>query len=166
MLILWWKSKKLWTIKYFWVLLPLLITSFLDFCSVTFISSVHVYSCVMCQYRKYDQRIGIKNVQFFIILSSCENWVTQISKIVIQLNFPHQYKHFEVQHAYVMIKIKEVVSNQIFLSFTACSHNKFSQFLFSYIHLICTCFFRCDMSLQKVWLKNWIQKCAIFHHIE
>ena len=53
-------------------------------------------------------------MQFFIILSSCENWVTQISKILIQLNSSHQYNHFEVQHAYVMIKIKEVVSNQIF----------------------------------------------------
>ena len=64
-------------------------------------------------------------MQFFIILSSCENWVTQISKILIQLNSSHQYDHFEVQHAYVMIKIQEVVSNQIFLSFAACSHYNF-----------------------------------------
>ena len=59
-------------------------------------------------------------MQFFIILSSCENWVTQISKILIQLNSSHQYDDFEMQHAYAMIKIKEVVSNRIFLSFVAC----------------------------------------------
>ena len=86
-------------------------------------------------------------MQFFIILSSCENWVTQISKILIQLNSSHQYDHFEVQHAYVTIKIKEVVSNQIFLSFVACSHYNFLQFVFSYIHVICTYLFMCDMSI-------------------
>ena len=86
-------------------------------------------------------------MQFFIILSSCENWVTQISKILIQLNSSHQYNHFEVQHAYVTIKIKEVVSNGIFLSFVACSHYNFLQFVFSYIHVICTCLFMCDMSI-------------------
>ena len=86
-------------------------------------------------------------MQFFIILSSCENWVTQISQIVIQLDSSHQYDHFEVHHAYVMINIKEVVSNQIFLSFAACPHYKFLRFLISYIHLICTCPFMCDMSI-------------------
>ena len=44
----------------------------------------------------------IKNVQIFIILNSCENWVTPISKILIQLDSSHQYDHFEVQHAYVI----------------------------------------------------------------
>ena len=86
-------------------------------------------------------------MQFFIILSSCESWVTQISKILIQLNSSHQYNHFEVQHAYVTIKIKEVVSNGIFLSFVACSHYNFLRFVFSYIHVICTCLFMCDMSI-------------------
>ena len=64
-------------------------------------------------------------MQIFIILSSCENWVTQISKILIQLDSSHQYDHFEVQHAYVTIKSKEVMSNPIFLSFTSCSHYNF-----------------------------------------
>ena len=64
-------------------------------------------------------------MQIFIILSSCENWVTQISKILIQLDSSHQYDRFEVQHAYVMIKSKEVMSNPIFLSFTSCSHYNF-----------------------------------------
>ena len=64
-------------------------------------------------------------MQFFIVLSSCENWVTQISKILIQLNSSHQYNHFEVQHAYVTIKIKENMSNQIFLSFVTCFHYNF-----------------------------------------
>ena len=86
-------------------------------------------------------------MQFFIIFSSCDNWVTQISKILIQLNFSYQYKHFEVQHACVMIKIKEVVSTQIFLGFAACSHYNFLRFVFSYIHVICTCLFICDMSI-------------------
>ena len=141
------KLKKLWAIKYFWVLLHVLITIFFELHSVTFMSSVHVSSFVISPCRKYDSTIGIKNVQFFIILSSCENWVTQISKILIQLNFSHQYNHFEIQHAYVMIKIKEVVSNQIFLHFTACSHYNFLRFVFSYIHVICTYLFICDMSI-------------------
>ena len=84
---------------------------------------------------------------FFIILCSCENWLTQISKILIQLNSSHQYDHFEVQHAYLTIKIKEVVSNQIFLNSVACSHYNFLRFVFSYIHVISTCLFMCDMSL-------------------
>ena len=67
----------------------------------------------------------IKNVEIFIILSSCENWVTQISKILIQLDSSHQYNCFEVQHAYVTIKSKEVMSNLILLSFTSCSHYNF-----------------------------------------
>ena len=70
-------------------------------------------------------------MQFFIILSSCENWVTQISKILIRLNSSHQYNHFEVQHGYVTIKIKEVVSYQIFLSFGTFSHYNFLRFVFS-----------------------------------
>ena len=62
-------------------------------------------------------------MQFFIILSSCENWVTQISKIEIE------------------------TSNWIFLSFAACSHYNFLQFVLSYIHVIYTCLFMCDMSI-------------------
>ena len=67
----------------------------------------------------------IKNVEIFIILSSCENWVTQISKILIQLDASHQYDRFEVQHVYVTVKSKEVMSNLISLSFTSCSHYNF-----------------------------------------
>ena len=58
-----------------------------------------------------------KNVQFVLILSSCDNWVTQIWKILIQLVSSHQYNRFEVQHACVTIKIKEVMSNLISLEF-------------------------------------------------
>ena len=68
-------------------------------------------------------------MQIFIILSSCENWVTQISKILIQLDSSHQYDRFEVQHAYVTIKSKEVMSNPIFLSCTSkyrIAHNFFT----------------------------------------
>ena len=43
-------------------------------------------------------------------------WVTRIAEIFIQLDSSHQYDCFEVQHAYVMIKIK-VLSKPIFLEF-------------------------------------------------
>ena len=51
---LWSKLRKLWAIKYFWVLLHVLITIFYNLCSVTLVPSVHVSSCVICPYRKYD----------------------------------------------------------------------------------------------------------------
>ena len=41
----------------------------------------------------------------------------KFGKILIQFDSSHQYDNFEVQHAYVMIKIKEVMSNPIFLEF-------------------------------------------------
>ena len=52
-----------------------------------------------------------KKCNFFIILSNRQKLVTQISKIHIQLDFTHQYNHYEVQYACVTIKIKEVVNN-------------------------------------------------------
>ena len=58
-----------------------------------------------------------KMCNFFIILSSCENWVTQISIILIQLDSSYQYYRFEVQHDNATIKIKEVMSNLIFSEF-------------------------------------------------
>ena len=63
---------------------------------------------------------------FKIILSSCENWVTQIWEILIQLDSFLQYNHFEVQHAYVTIKIKEVMSNLIFSKFYCMFSFQFS----------------------------------------
>ena len=65
-------------------------------------------------------------MQFFVILSSCENWVTQIWEILIQLDSSLQYNYFEVQHAYVMIKIKEVMSNLIFFEFYCMFSFQFS----------------------------------------
>ena len=47
----------------------------------------------------------------------CFTLVTHIGEIFIQLDSSHQYDRFEVQHAYVMIKIKEVMSNPIFFEF-------------------------------------------------
>ena len=41
----------------------------------------------------------------------------KFGKILIQFDSSHQYDNFEVQHAYVMIKMKEVMSNPIFLEF-------------------------------------------------
>ena len=53
-----------------------------------------------------------KDMQLLINLSSCENYLNQTSKIVIQLDCFLHYKNFEV-HAYVMIKIKEVQSSNV-----------------------------------------------------
>ena len=130
----------------------------LQFCKICVqLHSCHLYMSLHLWYvhiESMTKELESKMWNFWIILSSCENWVTQISKILIQLNSSHQYNHFEVKHAYVMIKIKEAVSNRIFLSFPACSHYNFLQFVFRYIHVICTCLFICGMSIYKVWLKN------------
>ena len=91
----------------------------------------------LLQYLKDTINIIPQTTTKYVVLY--ENWVTQIWKIVIQLDSTNQYENFDMQHAYVMIKIKEVMSNPIFLSFTACSHSNFLWLLFRYIHLICTC---------------------------
>ena len=67
--------------------------------------SLHVW---YAHIERITKELESKMCEIFIILSSCENWVTQISKILIQLDSSHQYDCFEVQHAYVMIKSKEV----------------------------------------------------------
>ena len=62
---------------------------------------------------------------FFIVLSSCEYWVSQ------KLSFSWipliEALDFEVLHAYVMIRIKEVIKVQIFSSFNTiiCSFAPF-----------------------------------------
>ena len=88
-------------------------------------------------------RTGYLKFQKFLF-----SWIPLINTICVQLHSCHD--HFEVQHAYVTIKIKEVVSNQIFLHFTACSHYISLWIVFSYIHVICTYLFICDMSVWKV----------------
>ena len=102
-----------------------------------------VFPCIvkflvhLLQYLKDTINIIPQTTTKYVVLY--ENWVTQIWKIVIQLDSTNQYENFDMQHANVTIKIKEVMSNPIFLSFTACSHSNFLWFLFRYIHLICTC---------------------------
>ena len=102
-----------------------------------------VFPCIvkflvhLLQYLKDTINIIPQTTTKYLVLY--ENWVTQIWKIVIQLDSTNQYENFDMQHANVMIKIKEVMSNPIFLSFTACSHSNFLWLLFRYIHLICTC---------------------------
>ena len=102
-----------------------------------------VFPCIvkflvhLLQYLKDTIDIIPQTTTKYVVLY--ENWVTQIWKIVIQLDSTNQYENFDMQHANVMIKIKEVMSNPIFLSFTACSHSNFLWLLFRYIHLICTC---------------------------
>ena len=131
------KLKKLWGIENIWVLLHVVITIFYNFCSVTFMSYVIImlnnsifknsYSveclstiwsfCGATSSHQYNDYWWLKNWnQKCAIL-----WSSQISKILIQL--------------------RSVVSNQIFLSFVACAHYNFLWFVFSYIHVICTCLF-------------------------
>ena len=70
-----------------------------------------MYLCVLhAHIERMTKELESKMCNFFIILSSCENWVTQIWKMLIQLDSSHQYNHFEVQHACVTIKIKEVMN--------------------------------------------------------
>ena len=54
----------------------------------------------------------------FIICSSYKNWLSGIAKILFQLDSSNQYDHFEVQYAYVLMNIKEVMRIQTFLEFT------------------------------------------------
>ena len=120
--------------------------------STTFVQlhSCHLFMSLHVWYdhiKSMTKELESKMCNFISFLSSCENWVTEFSKILIQLNSSHQYDHFEVQHAYVSIKIKEVMSNQKYLSPVACSHYSLVQFVFSYIHVICTCLFMCVMSI-------------------
>ena len=63
---------------------------------------------IIYPYAKEYCRIRIKNKHFFIILSSCENWVSRILKILIHVDSSRQYDRVEVLHAYVTIEIKEV----------------------------------------------------------
>ena len=87
---------------------------------------------------------------------------SNLKRILLQLDCSYQYDSNEVQHAYVKIKMKEVMSNPIFLSFTECSHSNFLLLLFRYIHLISTCLSMHNMPIWKGWLKNLNQKCVIF----
>ena len=49
---------------------------------------------------------------------SCKNWLSETAKILLQLDSLNQYDRFELQHQYVSINIKEVMSIQGFLHFT------------------------------------------------
>ena len=49
-----------------------------------------------------------KFVLRFVHLVSCENWVSQILKILIHVDSSRRYDRIEVLHAYVTIEIKEV----------------------------------------------------------
>ena len=80
-----------------------------------------------------------KMCNFFLILNSFENWVNEIWKILIQLDSSHQYNCYEVQHAFVWIKIKEVMSNSIFSEFYYMFSFQFSMTPVQIINLISTC---------------------------
>ena len=115
---LWSKLKKLWVIQYFWSFTTCSHSNFL-WLLLGYIDSISTYLfvCYMPIQKAWLKNWNKKCAIFFISLSSCENWVTQIWKILIPLDSPQQYGHFEVQNTCVMIKIKEVMSNPIFLEF-------------------------------------------------
>ena len=96
---LWPKLMKLQIIKYFWVLLYVLYIYFLKLLFRYIDLICTCLSMYNMPIKKWWLKNWIQNVQFFIILSSYENWVSQM--------------WFEVQHIYVMIKIKEDISNWI-----------------------------------------------------
>ena len=50
-------------------------------------------------------------------MSSCDDWLSGIPKILLQLDSANQYDHFEVQYGYVSMNIKEVMRIQRFLCF-------------------------------------------------
>ena len=56
--------------------------------------SVQMFTGIVCPYWK-TWTYYLKNIQIFTIISSSENWVTLISKILIQLDSPQQYAHFK-----------------------------------------------------------------------
>ena len=119
--------------------------------------SCHLYMSLHLWYvhiESMTKELESKMCNFSLFWIVVRTGLLKFQKFLFQLNSSHQYNHFEVQHSYVMIKIKEVVSNWIFLHFTACSHYNFLRIVFSYIHVICTCLLICDMSIYKVWLKN------------
>ena len=71
-----------------------------------------VFPCIvkflvhLLQYLKDTINIIPQTTTKYVVLY--ENWVTQIWKIVIQLDSTNQYENFDMQHANVTIKIKEV----------------------------------------------------------
>ena len=73
-----------------------------------------------------------------------------------------QRKHAEITitcHAYVMLKIKEVMNIQRFLYFTG-SNSNFLQVLYKYCHLISTFIHRYNISILKACVKNGMNKNA------
>ena len=65
----------------------------------TFFPSQFVVS-LFCATLECFKISDFKNMQFFIILSICESWITQkfFQKFFSQLDSSHQYNCFEVQH--------------------------------------------------------------------
>ena len=65
------------------------------FLVLSYLQCILVY---LLQYLKDTINITPQTTTKYAVL--CENRVTQIWKILIQLDFTHQYEYFEVQHAY------------------------------------------------------------------
>ena len=65
------------------------------FLVLSYMQCILVY---LLQYLKDTINIIPQTTTRYAVL--CENRVTQIWKIVIQLDFTHKYEYFEVQHTY------------------------------------------------------------------
>ena len=63
----------------------------------------------MFHFGRFCKESESKTCRIFIILSSCENWLSGISNILLQLDSLNRYDHFELQHHYVAINNKEVM---------------------------------------------------------
>ena len=99
------KLEKLLRVKYFQVLIQVYFLLLLS--RYIHLVSTDVYMDNIPSYKGLLENQNQKCV-FFIVLSSCENWVSQIFKILIRLDSSRRYDLVEVLHAYVTIEIKEV----------------------------------------------------------
>ena len=121
--------KKLLSIKYFLVFNTSIHAYFLSLLlrHIHLMSTdVHIDNIPLCKGLVKNQN---KRCAFFIILSTCENWVSLILKILIQLDSSHRYDHFESLYACITIRIKEVIEHQIFPSFKTSIHAYFLSLL-------------------------------------
>ena len=74
---------------------------FMQSCFFLVLSYLQCFLVYLLQYLKDTINIIPQSTTRYAVL--CENRVTQIWKIVIQLDFTHKYEYFEVQHAYDFI---------------------------------------------------------------
>ena len=142
-----------------------LITIFYEFMSSVSVMSLHVW---YVHIESMTKELESKMCNFWIILSSCENWVTQISKILIQLNsFSHQYVtiilsneyfnmpmytcHQNVQRSCKQLNKKCAISDWV---------TQISKILI--LHVLITIFYECMFSLQFSTICVQLHSCHLY----